>query len=490
MLAFAQPDLTFAHSLTLTLFTRRLQPSGPAKKPRRGSSKYSNTEFAWLSDKISKRTLQQIKYDFMKPFQMRALPTLSEGLDYIGVAERASGKRLAYSIQVAELLRSSKTAKEPGTKAMIMVANRKSAMKTYNQLRPLVSDEEFSIGVLAGGVDRDEEAKMLNRGETVIIALPGYLSGHIQKTKKFVFKHLKILVIDEADTLIQWGLEEVIMQILAKLPKRQTALFCAATTKSYQLEQLARNATNELTSVGLENISEEPVQLAAVELSYIVAKSELRFQTLYTLMRSISRHKAVILFSTYKQVLFHHNVLSNEDLPVLALHTQINDKERTKNMESFRSSPSAKLLATLDQVADLAMNNVEWFIQFDPPSNLDEFVRRAGRPAPDLRHQGNALLFLRPEEINVLINLREAKFSVKEYQLEHAQDAKFQSTLYGLVEEETILSEEARQAYIDYFRHYNGICPSQLFDSKSLDLSLVAKAYGFLNPAAQIFVPE
>lgn len=179
---------------------------------------------------MTKSALNALSFERMTQIQSQAIPELLAGRDIVAAAKTGSGKTLGFLIPVLELLTRIQFTRQQGTGAIIISPTRELSLQTYGVLRDLCENggHPQTHGLVIGGANRRTEAEKLVRGVNILVATPGRLLDHLQNTKGFSFRRLQLLVIDEADRILEQGFEEDMHQIIKLLPtQRQTMLFSA-----------------------------------------------------------------------------------------------------------------------------------------------------------------------------------------------------------------------------------------------------------------------
>lgn len=217
-----------------------------------------------------------------------------------------------------------------------------------------------------------------------------------------------MLVIDEADRILEQGFEEEMQQILKALPKqRQTVLFSATQTK--KVEDLARlSIQGTATYIGVDDES-AVATVSGLEQGYVMCPSEKRFLLLFTFLKRNRKKKIMVFFSSCNSVKFHAELLNYIDIPVMDIHGRHKQQKRTSTFFQFCGQTEGTLLCTDVAARGLDIPAVDWIIQFDPPDDPREYIHRVGRTARGAGAHGRALLFLIPEEAGFLKFLRNAK---------------------------------------------------------------------------------
>jgi len=419
-------------------------------------------------------------FEHMTEVQARTIPASLTGHDILGAGKTGSGKTLAFLIPSVEFLSRMKYKPRNGTGVVVVSPTRELALQIFGVARELCEYHQITFGILMGGANRKAEAEKLSIGVNLIIATPGRLLDHLQNTKGFVYKNMKILVIDEADRILEDGFEEEMHQIIKILPKeRQTLLFSA--TQTTKIDQLARVSLKKDPLYINVDAGKEASTVDRLEQGYVICPSELRFLLLFTFLRKNVNKKIIVFFSNCKSVKFYAELLNYIDIPVLDLHGRQKQQKRTTTFFEFINCDSGTLLCTDVAARGLDIPAVDWIIQFDPPDDPREYIHRVGRTARAGR-AGKALLFLLPSEINFLKFLKEFRAYLNEYEFPKSKIAGIQSQLENLISNNYYLRSSAKEGYRSYLHAYASHSLKHIFNINDLDLQGVGKAYGFSVP--------
>ena len=177
----------------------------------------------------------------MTQIQAKSIPDALAGRDIVGAAKTGSGKTLAFLVPIVELLTTVQFTRKQGTGAIVISPTRELSLQIYGVLRDIIEHAKYpqTHGLIMGGANRKAEADKLVKGVNIIVATPGRLLDHLANTKGFHYRGLRMLVIDEADRILEQGFEEDMHQIIKLTPSdRQTMLFSATQTR--KVEDLAR----------------------------------------------------------------------------------------------------------------------------------------------------------------------------------------------------------------------------------------------------------
>ncbi|KAJ3131100.1 ATP-dependent RNA helicase [Physocladia obscura] len=453
---------------------------GSAKE---SSSEVINRDFSAL--KVTENTAKAIVemgFKQMTEVQARSIPAAMTGRDILGAAKTGSGKTLAFLIPAIELLCRLKFKPRNGTGVIVISPTRELALQIFGVAKELLKHHHQTFGIVMGGANRNGEAERLKKGVNLLVATPGRLLDHLQNTKGFIFKNLKILTIDEADRILEAGFEEEMHQIIKILPtERQSMLFSA--TQTTKVSDLARVSLKKAPLYINVDEHKEKATVEGLEQGYVVCPSDSRFLVLFTfLKKNMKKKKIIVFFSSCNSVKYHAELLNYIDIPALDLHGRQKQQKRTNTFFEFVNAESGILLCTDVAARGLDIPAVDWIIQYDPPDDPRDYIHRVGRTARGANKNGRALLFLLPSELGFLRYLKHAKVPLNEYQFPAEKIANVQSQLEKLVSKNYYLHKSATDGYRSYLQAYASHALKKVFDVTSLDMQKVAKAFGFSVP--------
>ncbi|CAG5118180.1 unnamed protein product [Candidula unifasciata] len=442
---------------------------------------FTDTSFASLEGKVSEMTLNGVAdmgFTHMTEIQHKSIPYLLEGRDLMGAAKTGSGKTLAFLIPAVELVYKCHFMPRNGTGVIIISPTRELSMQTFGVLKELLKYHHHTYGLVMGGTNRADEAKKLSKGINILVATPGRLLDHLQNTKDFLYKNLQCLIIDEADRILDMGFEEEMKQIIQLLPKkRQTMLFSATPTR--KTEDLARiSLKKEPFYVGVDD-KKDKATVEGLEQGYVVCEPDKRFLLLFTFLKKNKKKKIMVFLSSCMAVRFYSELLNYIDLSVMCIHGKQKQTKRTQTFFQFCNADSGILLCTDVAARGLDIPQVDWIIQYDPPDDPKEYIHRVGRTARGEGAHGNALLFLNPQELAFLRFLRQAKVQVNEFQFQWSKVANIQPQLEKLISKNYYLHKTAQEGFKAYVRAYASHKQKAIFDVTKLDVTKVAKSFGF-----------
>ncbi|GAN11515.1 ATP-dependent RNA helicase Has1 [Mucor ambiguus] len=451
------------------------------EKPAEVTEEAINFDFESLDcNENTKKAIKDMGFTRMTEVQAKTIPPLLEGRDVLGAAKTGSGKTVAFMIPAIELLLRKNFKPRNGTGVIIVSPTRELAIQIYGVAEELCKYHQLTHGLVIGGANRKAETEKLVKGVNLLVATPGRLLDHLQNSQGFVFKNLQTLVIDEADRILDIGFEEEMKQIVKILPReRQSMLFSATqTTKVSDLARISLKAGPLYINV---DEKKEASTADGLEQGFVVVEADKRFLLLFTFLRKNQKKKVIVFFSNCNAVKYYAELLNYIDVPVMELHGRQKQQKRTSTFFEFSEAERGILLCTDVAARGLDIPAVDWIVQYDPPDDTRDYIHRVGRTAR-AGGKGKSLLFLLPSETGFLKFLKEAKVPLNEYQFPNNKITNVQSQLEQLIEKNYYLNQSARDAFRSYLQAYATYHLKHIFDVDSLDLTKVAKAFGFKVP--------
>ncbi|KAI9208340.1 P-loop containing nucleoside triphosphate hydrolase protein [Polychytrium aggregatum] len=410
------------------------------------------TRFADLP--LSKRTLQGLaKASFTEPteIQKKSLPLTLAGRDLLGAAKTGSGKTLAFVIPLLERLYRARWSSMDGVGALIISPTRELAMQIFEVLRKAGQFHNFSAGLLIGGKDLKQEQDRVNR-MNILVCTPGRLLQHMDQTPNFGCDNLQMLVLDEADRILDFGFEKTLNAIVENLPKdRQTLLFSATQTKS--VRDLARLSLKDPEYVAVHEAETASTPSKLVQ-KYLVCELPQKLDVLFSFLRTHVKSKILVFVSSCKQVRFIHETFCKMQpgLPLMCLHGKQKQPKRMAIFEQFCRKQTACLFATDIAARGLDFPAVDWVIQLDCPEDSDTYIHRVGRTAR-YNAAGQALLVLLPsEEQEMIAELQRKKVPVDKIRVNPSKTTSVRKQLASYCSQDPEIKYLAQKAFISYMR--------------------------------------
>ncbi|CAH0723692.1 unnamed protein product, partial [Brenthis ino] len=439
--------------------------------------------FSMLEGKIDYRILKNIRaLGFKKPtpIQAKSLPHMLLGKDIIGAAKTGSGKTLAFLVPIIEKLINLGFTKSHGIGCIIISPTRELALQTYEVLKKLIVNINLTHSLAVGGEKKLKEVASLQKGVNIIVGTPGRILDHLENTANFKCYNLKCLVLDEADKLLEAGFERHIIGIIKKLPKkRQTTLFSATIDdKVNNLARLILKSDPKLISV-IDGNNQSTAN--GLQQGYCICPVQNRMCWLYKMLKKSRKMKVMVFFSSCKSVDFHYEFFKTHcKASVLSIHGKQSQPRRKEAFQTFVKADKGVLFCTDVAARGLDIPAVDWIVQYDPPTDMKEYIHRVGRTARGINSNGNAVILLRPEEEEFIEYLKREKVYLDKYNFGDPNND-IQKMLENLIDQDGTMKVLARKAYLSFLRCYNKHPLNKVFNIKRLDLKMAAKAFGFLE---------
>ncbi|XP_031487572.1 DEAD-box ATP-dependent RNA helicase 32-like isoform X1 [Nymphaea colorata] len=428
---------------------------------------------------LSQRTKDSLrdKFTVMSDIQRATLPHSLCGRDVLGAAKTGSGKSLAFIIPVLEKLYRARWGPEDGVGCIILSPTRELASQLFKVLEMVGKYHGFSAGRLIGGSKSVDIEKERVNGINILVCTPGRLLQHMDETPNFDCSQLQILVLDEADRILDLTFKKDLNAIISQLPRqRQTLLFSATQTKSVQ--DLARLSLKdpERLSVHEESVTATPERL--MQRSMIVPLDK-KLDMLWSFIKSHLNAKILVFLSTCKQVKFVYEAFKKlrPGIPLKCLHGRMNQNKRMAIFFQYCEERRSVLFSTDVASRGLDFPAVEWVVQVDCPEDVAAYIHRVGRTAR-FSSGGRSLLFLMPSEKQVIINLQDAKIPVQMWKANNKKIQSISGALAALLVQYPELRRLAERAFITYLKSLKWQASGLEFDWNSLPILEFSISYG------------
>lgn len=323
-----------------------------------------------LSNDIQK-ALKDMGFEEATPIQSRAIPPILEGKDIIGQAQTGTGKTCAFGIPAIEMLSHIAT----GVQVLVLCPTRELAIQISEELKCVC---KFKRGVkilpIYGGQSIDRQITALKGKPQIIVGTPGRVMDHMRR-HTLKLKNLKMIILDEADEMLNMGFREDIDTILKDIPEdRQTLLFSATMppeildlTRLYQKEPvLIKTGHKELT-------------IPSIEQYYLEVRENSKTELLCRLIDAKNVKLGLVFCNTKKRVDELTSALQTRGYSAEALHGDMKQSERDRVMTKFRKGLIEILVATDVAARGIDVNNIEAVFNYDIPNDEEYYVHRIGR---------------------------------------------------------------------------------------------------------------
>jgi ATP-dependent RNA helicase DeaD len=345
-------------------------------------------------------TLGTLGYEEPTPIQKEAIPPLLAKRDLLGRAATGTGKTAAFTLPLLQRLAHSTRQQNPF--ALILVPTRELAIQVSDAVQRYGKTQAIGILAVYGGQAIRPQLIALKRGVDVVVATPGRALDHIRR-KTLQLKDLQIVVLDEADEMLNMGFAEDLDAILQQTPKtRQTALFSA--TMPPRIASIARRHLQDPVEI---QIVKEPVKAGVAprvnQIGYLVARPH-KVAALARILDMASPKSTLVFCRTRLEVDELTSALNSRGYRSEGLHGGMNQAQRDRVMASFRSGKTELLVATDVAARGLDISHVSHVMNYDVPSSPEAYVHRIGRTGRAGR-AGDAITLVEPREQWLLKNI-------------------------------------------------------------------------------------
>lgn len=336
--------------------------------------------------------LTSLGYHEMTPIQAASLPKILQGKDVIAQAKTGSGKTAAFGLGLLEKINPRFFA----VQALVLCPTRELADQVGKEIRRLArAVPNIKIVLLCGGKPFGPQLATLEYGAHIVVGTPGRIQDHLRKAT-LSLKDLNVLVLDEADRMLDMGFSEVMFDIISQTPdKRQTLLFSA--TYPDDIKQMSRRIQRSAEMITVE--SKHKLQVIE-QLFYEVKKHE-RHSTLLGLFQHYQPNNAIVFCHTKKQCDEVATLLCDNRIDALAIHGDLDQRQRDQVLVRFANNSCPVLVATDVAARGLDIKSLQYVINFELPRDPEVYVHRIGRTGR-AGEQGHALsIFTAAEQICV-----------------------------------------------------------------------------------------
>ncbi len=339
------------------------------------------------------RALREMGFEEPTPVQAAAMPSLLAGRDVVAQALTGTGKTAAYGIPLAEHI-------DPQFRpiqAVVLSPTRELAIQVEEHLSQLARYRNLRFLAIYGGQPIERQLRALSRGVHGIVATPGRLMDHMRRgTVKL--DNVRVLILDEADQMLQMGFQEDVEYILSKLPKeRLTALFSATMPAS--IMRIVDRYMNDAEKIHLSHA--QALTVPSVEQVYFQVPFPRKFDALCSVLDSRQPDRAMVFCATKRMVDEVAERLPMRGYSALAIHGDVTQSGRERALKAFRDGRIDVLIATDVAARGLDVPDVGLVVNFDIPPDPEYYVHRIGRTGRSGK-AGEAITFVNPREMREL----------------------------------------------------------------------------------------
>jgi len=344
--------------------------------------------------------LAELGYEAPTPIQRAAVPVLLAGRDVLGQAATGTGKTAAFALPL--LARLAAGERKAGPRALVLVPTRELAVQVAQAVHKYAQKLEVRTLAIYGGQPFGPQLRSLERGVDVVVATPGRALDHLNRGT-LALEELELLVLDEADEMLDMGFADELEALLAATPTtRQTALFSATLAPS--ILGIAEQHLKSPARITIERETTPEGELPRVrQTAYLVPRA--RKADALARVLELERPLAALVFCrTRLEVDELTEILNRRGMRAEALHGGFAQEQRERVMKRFREAESGLLVATDVAARGLDIGHLSHVVNYDVPASRDDYVHRIGRTGRAGR-EGVAITFLEPREKNLVVGM-------------------------------------------------------------------------------------
>jgi ATP-dependent RNA helicase RhlE len=335
--------------------------------------------------------------------QYKAIPSILKGEDVLAIAQTGTGKTVAFAVPVIDtVLNLKKTKRNSGIQSIVMVPTRELAVQIQDVFMDLCRKTKVKPFAVFGGVEQDKQIQTLVKGVDILIATPGRMFDLISQ-KAIDIRQVKILILDEADQMLDKGFLEDIQCIKRLLKQRHQTLFFSATINK-NIKKLAYSQVKS-SAVRIQISPEDPVSKNVSHYVIFVEMDDKRF-FLRKFIRDNPDSKILVFVRTTVRAERVAKALERSEINALTIYGQKDQDERLVVLDRFKQGEDKILVATDVSARGIDIPNVDYVISYDLPDQKEMYVHRVGRTGRG-RAKGKAVSFCSSQENDLLTQIQD-----------------------------------------------------------------------------------
>lgn len=345
---------------------------------------------------------------FKKPtdIQFKAIPHILKGEDVLAIAQTGTGKTAAFAIPIIDNIVKNKTkGRADGVKCLVMAPTHELAIQIEGVFKSLLKKTKLKSLCIHGGVDQDPQIASLNKGVDILVATPGRMFDLVSQGALKLHR-VEILVLDEADHMLDLGFIKDIQDLIKHLPKKRQTLFFSATINE-RIKKLAYSIVSK--PIRIQVSPKNPVAKNIEHAVGFIEMDDKRF-FLENLINNHPDSKMLVFVRTKVRAERVKKAMERVDIVTDSIHSDKDQQERDKVMAAFRKGDLKILIATDVSARGIDIPNVDYVVNYDMPESSENYVHRVGRTGRG-KLKGQALSFCSEQEME---NLEEIEANLTE----------------------------------------------------------------------------
>ncbi len=353
------------------------------------------------------QALEQKSFTVPTEIQQQCIPLIAEGKDVFGRSKTGSGKTFAFGLPAIDKV----DAQLKGIQILAICPTRELALQVTDELRKITQFKEgCGIAPIYGGADIERQIRALKNAK-IVVGTPGRLMDHMRRNT-LKLHNLKMVVLDEADEMLNMGFREDIESILKATPgQRQTVMFSA--TMPPAIRAITKEYMKEPQYVELGDLNST---IDEIDQSYVRVSRNGKKTALVELFKKLMPERSIVFCNTKRMVDDIKNLLNGKGINCLALHGDMRQSERRRVMESIKSHKVATLVATDVAARGIDIEDVTYIFNYDLPNDVEYYIHRIGRTARAGK-SGKAITLINTKE--QLVQLEQFRIATKSLLTEH-----------------------------------------------------------------------
>ena len=332
------------------------------------------------------KVLSKINFIKPTPIQAKAIPVALEGRDVIGIAQTGTGKTLSFFLPMLQAISGTRNI------GLIVVPTRELALQVQEEVEKVGGRLGFRTALLIGGVPMHRQMKALQRKPHVLITTPGRLIDHIER-KSVQLRKVGVLVLDEADRMLDMGFAPQINRILESVPdERQTLLFSA--TMPDAIKRIAKGYMDDPVSI---EIARAGTSAKNIDQGVYFVHNTNKFNLLLDVLREYNKQPVLVFCRTKHGTRKMARILNKEGFKADEIHSNRTLGQRRRALDNFKKGKAHVLVATDVASRGIDVKEIALVVNYDLPDSNDDYVHRIGRTGR-AGHKGRAISFVLPDQ--------------------------------------------------------------------------------------------
>ena len=319
------------------------------------------------------QAISELGYEAPTPIQAESIPYVLMGRDILGSAQTGTGKTASFTLPMIDILANGR-AKARMPRSLILAPTRELAAQVAENFEKFATHHKLSMALLIGGVSFGDQEAALDKGVDVLIATPGRLLDHFERGK-VLLQDVKILVIDEADRMLDMGFIPDVERIVSTLSKMRQTLFFSATLS----DEIKTIGAKFVMNPKVISVAPPAATASTITAKLIWTHFKKKREVLRGLLQSEDINNAVIFCNRKRDISTLLSSLKRHNFKAVALHGDMTQSARLAALEEFKNGESPLLIASDVAARGLDIPSVSHVFNFDVPSNAEDYVHRIGR---------------------------------------------------------------------------------------------------------------